>query len=147
MSFTRLSPPPPPSPWQPKSCIIYIIHMHTHTHTHTPTHIHTAQVLELLTEADKDGTGAVEWEEFLGLWQKVKHLQKVAEMRALFNEFDTDGGGSVDTKEVRAILTTIGLHPGKGELAAMIAKADADETVRACGGGGRSAAAVQCSAV
>jgi hypothetical protein len=75
-------------------------------------------------EADNDGSGEVEWSEFLGLWQKVKHLRKVAEVRALFDEFDTDGGGCVDAKEIRSILTTIGLHPSKIELERMIAAVD-----------------------
>lgn len=87
-----------------------------------------AQVKKLISDVDHDNSGAIEWGEFLIMWQTLQHMKHTADLQTMFNNFDKDGGGSIDNTEVRALLKTVGLHPSDEVLQKMIDEADDDHT-------------------
>eukprot|EP00929_Paragymnodinium_shiwhaense_P027774 TRINITY_DN1621_c1_g1_i1.p1 TRINITY_DN1621_c1_g1~~TRINITY_DN1621_c1_g1_i1.p1 ORF type:complete len:650 (-),score=203.48 TRINITY_DN1621_c1_g1_i1:320-2269(-) len=92
---------------------------------------------EAVDEVDVNGTGQLEWPEFLWLMFKVgastsiEHQftdQRLAELREVFSLFDADGNGSLDAKELGTVMRVLGLHMEVKEIQAMIASVDADNS-------------------
>merc|ERR1712232_15158 len=92
---------------------------------------------EAAEEVDVDGSGKLEWPEFLWLMFKfgagssIEHQftdQRLAELREVFSLFDADGNGSLDSKELGTVMRVLGLHMEEKEIKAMIASVDADNS-------------------
>lgn len=90
---------------------------------------------EAFLEVDLDGSGTVEWPEFLFLMSKFGAGQslesnftdeRLAELREVFSLFDDDGNGSLDAKELSLVLRSVGLVPSDEEVQQMIDEVDAD---------------------
>jgi len=90
---------------------------------------------EAILEIDLDGSGEIEWPEFLFLMSKFGtnfsienkfSEERLAEMREVFQIFDVDNSGTLDIGELRDVMKSIGLAPDDWEIRAMIAEVDAD---------------------
>eukprot|EP00931_Biecheleriopsis_adriatica_P074139 TRINITY_DN48266_c0_g1_i1.p1 TRINITY_DN48266_c0_g1~~TRINITY_DN48266_c0_g1_i1.p1 ORF type:complete len:619 (+),score=149.78 TRINITY_DN48266_c0_g1_i1:85-1941(+) len=86
-------------------------------------------------EVDLDGSGSVEWPEFLFLMSKFgagESLEskfteeRLTELREVFSLFDDDGNGSLDATELGLVLRSVGLVPTDREIQTMIDDVDAD---------------------
>lgn len=96
-----------------------------------------AELDEASREVDIDGSGMIEWPEFLFLMSKFGtnfsiearfSEERLKEMRQVFEHFDADNSGTLDISELRTVMMSVGLSPEDWELRAMIAEVDADES-------------------
>ena len=60
--------------------------------------------MKLLTAADTDGSGEIDYTEFLAATMDPKLFLKEAYLRTAFNMFDKDNNGKIDGDEVHALL-------------------------------------------
>merc|ERR1719446_869897 len=97
--------------------------------------ISDAEVGEAIREIDLDGSGMVEWPEFLFLMSKFGtnfsienqfSEERLAEMKGVFQMFDADNSGTLDLTELKSVMTSIGLALEDWELRSMIAEVDDD---------------------
>jgi calmodulin len=84
-------------------------------------------------DVDVDHSGTIEWPEFLWLMSKAEtnvennfSKAELSQMAEVFSLFDKDGNGRLDTKELGAVMRSIGVCPTEYELRAMIGEVDAD---------------------
>merc|ERR1719163_1932981 len=93
------------------------------------------ELTEAVHEIDLDGSGQIEWPEFLCLMEKFGtnfsienkfSEERLEEMREVFKMFDADNSGTLDLGELRDVMKSIGLAPEEWEIRAMIAEVDAD---------------------
>ncbi|CAH1788765.1 unnamed protein product [Owenia fusiformis] len=86
------------------------------------------EVQVLLRQIDADGSGQVEWEEFLAMFQaKPKKQHTEASLRKAFRKLDKDKSGDICRNEVRQFLRESGIGEDilpDGEIDAMIAEVD-----------------------
>ena len=54
--------------------------------------------------------------------------EKVEIFKEMFQMFDKDGDGTISTKELGAVLRSLGLNPGQEEIDEMIEEADRDNS-------------------
>ena len=54
--------------------------------------------------------------------------EKVENFKEMFQMFDKDGDGTISTKELGAVLRSLGLNPGQEEIDEMIEEADRDNS-------------------
>lgn len=92
---------------------------------------------QAIKEIDLDGSGEIEWPEFLFLMSRFGSNfsienqfseQRLAEMKAVFNMFDADCSGTLDITELKNVVNSIGLALEDWELRSMIAEVDSDES-------------------
>lgn len=75
-----------------------------------------AELKDLIKEVD-DGSGLVDFQQFLGLMQrKFKHSDNEEEIREAFKVFDKNNNGFISVPELRHVLTTIGEKLTKEEV-------------------------------
>lgn len=95
------------------------------------------EIQEAITEVDVDGSGLIEWPEFLWLMsrfgknQTIEALfteERLAELREVFNTFDQNGDGTLAVKEISLALRSVGLSLSDFELRAIIGEFDANES-------------------
>uniref|UniRef100_A0A2K6L532 EF-hand calcium-binding domain-containing protein 11 n=3 Tax=Colobinae TaxID=9569 RepID=A0A2K6L532_RHIBE len=55
--------------------------------------------------------------------------EQIAEFKEAFSLFDKDGDGTITTKELGAVMTSLGQNPTEAELQDMINE-EVDETIR-----------------
>lgn len=93
------------------------------------------ELAKMFAEVDADGSGLIEWPEFLFLMSKFGESQslesqfsseRLAEMREVFSLFDKDNSGTLDVKELGMVMRSIGLHAHENDIRAMINEVDAD---------------------
>eukprot|EP00420_Gonyaulax_spinifera_P010636 CAMPEP_0197942536 /NCGR_PEP_ID=MMETSP1439-20131203/124461_1 /TAXON_ID=66791 /ORGANISM="Gonyaulax spinifera, Strain CCMP409" /LENGTH=299 /DNA_ID=CAMNT_0043565793 /DNA_START=68 /DNA_END=969 /DNA_ORIENTATION=- len=75
------------------------------------------ELQEMVDEADRDGDGEVNEEEFLRIMKKTN---------LFFDLFDTDGSGEIDSKELKVAMRALGFEPKKEEIQKMISDVDDD---------------------
>jgi len=80
------------------------------------------EVRDRVRQLDKDGSGAIEFEEFAAMMAEWKEQ----ELRDMFSLFDDDRSGSIDMSELHQSLLELGLELGEKKLAKLAATADAD---------------------
>ena len=75
------------------------------------------EVQQAIKELDTDGTGLVDYDEFLPWWRRTA-IQQV------FHKYDVDGSGSIDSKELGYVMKELGLTLSATELADALKKLD-----------------------
>merc|ERR1719316_2099684 len=81
----------------------------------------------MIAEGDEDGSGEIEFPEFLKLMaSKLQDTDSVEEMREAFLVFDRDKSGSVTASELKHVMNNLGEQVTNEEVEEMIKEADAD---------------------
>lgn len=85
------------------------------------------QVSKMMKEADIDGSGGIEFGEFLQLMTKRYQRRDTSEeLRRMFVVFDIDKSGTISQEEIKEVLTKMGESITTKEVEDMIAIADND---------------------
>eukprot|EP00933_Yihiella_yeosuensis_P038139 TRINITY_DN3209_c0_g2_i1.p1 TRINITY_DN3209_c0_g2~~TRINITY_DN3209_c0_g2_i1.p1 ORF type:complete len:640 (-),score=145.07 TRINITY_DN3209_c0_g2_i1:153-2072(-) len=93
------------------------------------------ELREAFTSVDTDGSGSIEWPEFLFLMAQFgaesslesKFTQeRLDELREVFAIFDEDGSGSLEAEELAVVMRSLGMTPTQEEIERMIDEVDAD---------------------
>merc|ERR1719261_2228861 len=81
----------------------------------------------MISEVDADGSGEIEFPEFLRLMaSKLQDTDSIEEMREAFLVFDRDKSGSVTASELKHVMNNLGEQVTDEEVEEMIQEADAD---------------------
>jgi Ca2+-binding EF-hand superfamily protein len=86
-----------------------------------------ATLFHVISDLDKDGSGEIEFEEFLGMMssQMSEHVSK-EEIRSIFILFDSEKTNTINIKNLKKIARDLGETCEDEELLDMIRKADSD---------------------
>lgn len=79
-----------------------------------------------LIQADTDGNGTIDFQEFIEMMPPEKDDNAEEEMLEAFQVFDTDGNGSITADELRQIFNNLGEKLTDEEITDMIKEADTD---------------------
>ncbi len=86
-----------------------------------------AQVQEMINNADKDGSGTIEFPEFVLLMGKhLKDKDSEVELKSAFNFFDLDGDGYITASELRSVMIKLGEKMTDEEIDDIIHEGDKD---------------------
>ncbi|RCV36347.1 hypothetical protein SEVIR_7G321500v4 [Setaria viridis] len=87
------------------------------------------ELQEMVKEVDADGSGAIDFQEFLTLLARQMREANGAdeeELREAFRVFDQDQNGFISRDELRHVLQNLGERLSDDELAEMLREADVD---------------------
>lgn len=89
------------------------------------------QVEVMINQADIDGNGTVEFDEFLKMMARRKQQPDESkslddQMREFFKVFDRDGNGFIDAQELHYTMTNLGEKISDADVKEMIREADLD---------------------
>ncbi|XP_060135742.1 calmodulin-like protein 5 [Zootoca vivipara] len=91
---------------------------------HNPTE---AELQSIIDKVDANGSGTVDFAEFLSLMAKQsRDSDSEEEIREAFRVFDKDGNGYISTAELRHVMTNLGEKLTDEEVDEMIKEADVD---------------------
>ena len=86
-----------------------------------------AELQDMVKEVDVDGSGTIEFSEFLNLMaRKMKDSDSEEQLKEAFRVFDKDQNGFISAAELRKVLTNLGEKLTDDEIVEMIREADAD---------------------
>uniref|UniRef100_A0A0D9V6Y0 Calmodulin-like protein 1 n=1 Tax=Leersia perrieri TaxID=77586 RepID=A0A0D9V6Y0_9ORYZ len=86
-----------------------------------------AELQDMISEVDADGSGNVDFNEFLGLMaRKLRDNESEEELREAFRVFDKDQNGFISAAELRHVMANIGERLTDEEVGEMIREADVD---------------------
>ncbi|KAF0892074.1 hypothetical protein E2562_013469 [Oryza meyeriana var. granulata] len=86
-----------------------------------------AELQDMISEVDADGSGNIDFQEFLGLMaRKMKDKDSEEELREAFRVFDKDQNGFISAAELRQVMANIGERLTDEEVGEMILEADVD---------------------
>jgi len=69
------------------------------------------EVAEVMKMMDKDGSGSIEWEEFLAAIKAYPRRKlTVGRLRRAFKKIDTDGSGTLGLDEIKELIKKLGLE-------------------------------------
>lgn len=87
------------------------------------------QIQDMLNEVDSDGSGSIEFPEFLLLMALHTNQDMTEEeMREAFRVFDKDGDGNIPEAELRNILMSLGSDATEEEIEELMREGDTDGT-------------------
>lgn len=83
---------------------------------------------EMMKEIDTDGSGAIDFSEFLHIMASTTKDRDEDEeqLREAFQMFDTNNKGYISAKELETIMAKLGVNLTKEEISGMIREADFD---------------------
>ena len=85
------------------------------------------ELKQMIREVDLDGSGTIDFKEFLCLMvKKMKGNDTEEELLEAFKVFDRDGNGYITSHELRHIMTNLGEGLTPEEVEEMIREADLD---------------------
>jgi len=85
------------------------------------------ELQDMMREVDVDGSGAIEFPEFLNLMAKrTMETDFDDRLREAFNVFDKDGNGYLTKEELRDVMRSLGVNLTVKEQEEMIREADED---------------------
>ncbi|XP_059090628.1 calmodulin-A-like [Tigriopus californicus] len=91
------------------------------------------EVEEMVDEADEDGSGSINFPEFIGLMMKKQQgSQTVDDIKQAFRVFDKDGNGYVSSTELKFVMSRLGVNFTDDELQEMVLEADIDGDGQVC---------------
>ncbi|XP_045181825.2 squidulin-like [Mercenaria mercenaria] len=84
------------------------------------------ELIEIMSEADTDGNGYIEYKEFEKLvgHQLVIANYKNKQLRKAFENFDKDGDGYITATEIKQVFQESGVELDDDEIAELVAEAD-----------------------
>jgi calmodulin len=86
-----------------------------------------AELQDMINEVDGDGTGAIDFPEFLSLMaRKMKDTDTEEELVDAFKVFDRDGNGFISAAELRHVMTNLGEKLTDEEVDEMVRESDVD---------------------
>ena len=86
-----------------------------------------AELREMINEVDADGSGTIDFPEFLAMMaKKMKDNESEEEIKEAFKVFDKDGNGYISAAELRHVMTNLGEKLTDEEVDEMIREADVD---------------------
>ena len=81
------------------------------------------QVEHMISNADCDENGKVEFPEFVKMMKKLMHEQQI---REAFQALDSDGSGKITVDELKEIMKAAGVDISEDQIDEMIKQADSD---------------------
>lgn len=86
------------------------------------------ELMDMINEVDEDGSGTVDFPEFLNMMaKKIQNTDSVEdEIKEAFRVFDKDGHGHISADEFRFVMRNIGSQMTEEEIEEMITEADHD---------------------
>lgn len=85
------------------------------------------ELRDMINEVDEDGSGTVEFDEFLKMMaKKLKDSDAMEELREAFRVFDKDGNGYISSSELRHVMNMLGEKLSDYEVGEMVKEADLD---------------------
>lgn len=85
------------------------------------------ELRDMINEVDEDGSGTVEFDEFLKMMaKKLKDSDAMEELREAFRVFDKDGNGFISSSELRHVMNMLGEKLSDYEVSEMVKEADLD---------------------
>ena len=85
-------------------------------------------VYQMISDIDKNGSGDIDFEEFLDLMTvKVGEEDSPEEIRKVFNLFDDDKTGYITIQNLKRVAKDLGESMSEAELLEMIERADSDK--------------------
>ena len=85
-------------------------------------------IFQIISDIDKDGTGDIDFEEFLDLMTAgISDTDSEEDVRKVFNLFDDDKTGYISLQNLKRVAKDLGESTSDGELLEMIERADADQ--------------------
>ncbi|XP_064597281.1 neo-calmodulin-like [Liolophura sinensis] len=87
-----------------------------------------ADLRDIMKEADRDGSGAIEFDEFLNMMEKkYRDLDtEEQEMKNAFRVFDRNGDGFISSAELRTVLVNLGEKLTDKQIDDLMREADKD---------------------
>ena len=89
-----------------------------------------AELQDMINEVDQDGSGTIDFPEFLTLMaRKMQDSDSEEEIKEAFRVFDKDGNGFISAAELRHVMTNLGeklTDEEVDEIMMMIRKPDVD---------------------
>lgn len=88
----------------------------------------TEEELEIMIrEVDEDGSGTIDFKEFLGLIaKKMQDCDSEDDLVDAFRAFDIDGNGCISANELKYVLANVGEKLTEEEIEEMIRETDTD---------------------
>jgi len=86
-----------------------------------------AELQDMVNEVDKDGTGSIDFPEFLSMMAiKVNQQNAEEQIREAFQVFDGDGNGYIDRRELSLMMRFMGESLTETEIQLILDEADID---------------------
>jgi len=86
-----------------------------------------AEVQDMVSQVDKDGTGSIDFPEFLMMMCLKADMENAEdEIRGAFQVFDEDGNGFINRQELAAVMKNLGEQMTPEEIQTMLDEADLD---------------------
>ncbi|KAH3853236.1 calmodulin-A-like [Dreissena polymorpha] len=86
-----------------------------------------AELQDMINEVDADGSGMIEFPEFLTMMvRNMRDIDTVEDLRQAFNVFDKDGTGKISAAELRHVMSNLGEKLTEEEVDEMLREADVD---------------------
>ena len=86
-----------------------------------------AELQDMINEVDIDGSGSIEFNEFLTMMsKKIKENEVSNDIREAFKVFDRDSDGFISAEELTHVMSTLGENLTQEEIDEMSREADLD---------------------